>query len=233
MAFEAIRRNTAPEMVVEQILQKVAAGELVPGSRLPSQRDLAVSFGVGRSSIREALNALAVMGYLDVQHGRGTFIAAEIPGADPSFSKLEAALKAGRLIDLIELRESIEGKAAELAAERAEGRHLDLLRQALGEMEASREDYERFLEADLVFHRVLAEAGGNEVLSEMLRFLLEKVVSHHEALKTGRLSADYRARSIRTLREVLACIGREDGPGAAQSIRDHLNAIRRELKDIL
>ena len=79
MVFEAVRRNTAPEMVVEQILHKISTGELPPGTRLPAQRDLAVSFGVGRSSIREALNALAVMGYLDVQQGRGTFIAEEFP----------------------------------------------------------------------------------------------------------------------------------------------------------
>ena len=62
MVFETIRKNTAPEMVVEQILKKIGSGEIASGSRLPSQRELAVSFGVGRSSIREALNALAVMG---------------------------------------------------------------------------------------------------------------------------------------------------------------------------
>lgn len=233
MVFEAIRKNTAPEMVVEQILHKISSGELAPGARLPSQRDLAVNFGVGRSSIREALNALAVMGYLDVQHGRGTFIAAELPGADPSLSKLKAALKAGSLIDLIELRETIESKAAELAAERAEGRHLDLLKQALREMEASREDYDRFFKADLEFHSVLAEASANEILSEMLRFLLGKVVAHHEALKTGLLSPEYRAHSIRTLRKVLECLQKDDGRGAARWIKDHLNAIRRELKEIL
>jgi len=79
VVFETIRKNTAPEMVVEQLMKKISSGEIAAGSRLPSQRDLALSFGVGRSSIREALNALAVMGYLDVQQGRGTFIAGELP----------------------------------------------------------------------------------------------------------------------------------------------------------
>ncbi len=233
MVFEAIRKNTAPEMVVEQILHRISTGELAPGTQLPSQRDLAVSFGVGRSSIREALNALVVMGYLDVQHGRGTFVTSELPGSDPSLSKLKAALRAGSLIDLIELRETIESKAAELAAERAESRHLDLLKQALREMEASRDDYNRFFEADLEFHTVLAEASANEILSEMLRFLLGKVVDHHEGLKTRLLSAEYRAHSIHTLGQVLECLRKDDGPGAARWIQDHLNAIRRELRDIL
>ena len=233
MVFETIRKNTAPEMVVEQILKKIGSGEIASGSRLPSQRELAVSFGVGRSSIREALNALAVMGYLDVQQGRGTFIAKELPGADPSIEKLKAALKAGSLLDLIELRETLECKSAELAAERAESRHLNRLRQAMRDMEASGNDYVRFLETDLEFHTLLAEASANPIFIEIVRVLLERVVAHHDTFKTSLLSPDYRIHSIRTLKQILACLEREDGQGAAEWMRDHLNAIRRELKDIL
>ena len=233
MVFEAIRKSTAPEMVVEQLLRKIKSGEIPPASRLPSQRDLALSFGVGRSSIREALNALAVMGHLDVQQGRGTFVASRMPGADPSLQKLKAALKAGSLLDVIELRETLECKAAELAAERIESRQLVRLKQALREMEESANDYRRFFKADLEFHTILSEATVNRVFSEMLSFLLEKVIEHHDQFQTRLLSSEYRAHSIRTLKQVLACLEREDGRGAAEWMRDHLNAIRRELKDIL
>jgi len=233
MVFEVIRKNTAPEMVVEQLLRKIRSGEIPAGSRLPSQRDLALSFGVGRSSIREALNALSVMGHLDVQQGRGTFVAAKLPGADPSLRKLKAAIKAGSLLDIIELRETLECKAAELAAERIESRHLSRLKQTLREMEESSDDYHRFFKSDLEFHTLLSEATTNRIFSEMLRFLLEKVADHHDQFQTRLLSPDYRAHSIRTLKQVLACLEREDGRGAAEWMRDHLNAIRREIKDIL
>jgi GntR family transcriptional repressor for pyruvate dehydrogenase complex len=233
MVFEAIRKSTAPEMVVEQLLCKIRSGEIPPGSRLPSQRDLALSFGVGRSSIREALNALAVMGHLDVQQGRGTFVSSRMPGTDPSLQKLKAALKAGSLLDVIELRETLECKAVELAAERIESRQLVRLKQALREMEESANDYRRFFKADLEFHTILSEATVNRVFSEMLSFLLEKVTEHHDQFQTRLLSSEYRAHSIRTLKQVLACLEREDGRGAAEWMRDHLNAIRRELKDIL
>jgi GntR family transcriptional repressor for pyruvate dehydrogenase complex len=234
VAFEAIRKSsTAPEIVVEQILKKLQSGEITTGARLPSQRALAQSFGVGRSSMREALNALAVMGYLDVQQGRGTFIAQELPDANPSISKLQAALKAGSLLDVIELRETLECKAAELAAERSESRHLRRLKQALRDMEESQADYRRFLQADVEFHITLAEATTNQIFSELVRFLLEKVVGHHETFKTTLISLEYRSHSIRTLKQVLACIKREDGRGAAEWMREHLNAIRRELKDII
>jgi GntR family transcriptional repressor for pyruvate dehydrogenase complex len=209
------------------------SGEITTGARLPSQRALAQSFGVGRSSMREALNALAVMGYLDVQQGRGTFIAQQLPDANPSISKLQAALKAGSLLDVIELRETLECKAAELAAERSDSRHLRRLEQALRDMEESQGDYRRFLQADVEFHITLAEATTNQIFSEIVRFLLEKVVGHHETFKTTLISLEYRSHSIRTLKQVLACIKREDGRGAAEWMREHLNAIRRELKDIL
>jgi len=233
VAFEAIRKSSAPEIVVEQILKKLQSGEITAGARLPSQRALAQSFGVGRSSMREALNALAVMGYLDVQQGRGTFIAQELPGTSPSISELQAALKAGSLLDVIELRETLECKAAELAAERSESRHLRRLKQALRDMEESQEDYRRFLQADVEFHTTLADATGNQIFSEIVRFLLEKVVGHHETFKTTLISLEYRSHSIHTLKQVLACIKREDGRGAAEWMREHLNAIRRELKDII
>ena len=233
MVFEAIRKNTAPEMVIEQMMKKMKTGEIAAGSRLPSQRDLAVSFGVGRSSIREALNALSVMGYLDVQQGRGTFVARELPGPDLSIKEFKTALQAGSLLDLIELRETLECRAAELAADRIEPRQLTQLKQCLQEMEESSDDYSRFLEADLGFHQVLSEATANRAFSEMLRFILSKVSAQHEKFKTSLLSPDYRAHSIRTLKQVLACLEREDSRGAAEWMRDHLNAIRRELKDIL
>ena len=233
MVFETIRKNTAPEMVIDQMMKKIKTGEIATGSRLPSQRDLALHFGVGRSSIREALNALSVMGYLDVQQGRGTFIARELPGADLSTKQFKTALQAGSLLDLIELRETLECRAAELAAERIEARQLTELKQCLRKMEESSEDYSCFLEADLEFHRVLSEATANRAFSEMLRFILFKVSDQHENFKTSLLSPDYRAHSIRTLKQVLACLEREDSRGAAEWMRDHLNAIRRELKDIL
>jgi GntR family transcriptional repressor for pyruvate dehydrogenase complex len=234
MDFEAIRRNTAPEMVVEQLLRKIKSGEIAPGSRLPSQRDLALSFGVGRSSIREALNALAVMGHLDVQQGRGTFVAQTPPQeADSSLKKLKAALKAGSLLDIVELREILECKAAELAADRIEARQLGQLKLILREMDENSNDYSRFFKADIEFHALLSEATANQIFCEMVRFLLEKVVDHHEQFQTRLLSPEYRAHSVRTLKQVIASLEREDGRGAAEWMRDHLNAIRRELKAIL
>ncbi len=233
MAFETIRKSTAPEMVVEQILKKLQIGELQPGSQLPSQRELAQHLGVGRSSVREAINALAVMGYLEVLQGKGTFIRQELPSTDMSTTQLKAALEAGSIFDLMEARELLECKSAELAAERLDHQHLQRLQKAHHKIANSGEDYQQFLEADLEFHYVLAEATGNAVICEMMKLVIEKVVAHHARLKTKLLSQRFRDYSIETAEKVVQHVANNEGDLAAGFMRKHLNAINSELKDIV
>jgi GntR family transcriptional repressor for pyruvate dehydrogenase complex len=156
MTFETIHKSSAPEKVVEQILQKINAGELQPGSRLPSQKELAQKMGVGRSSMREAINALVVMGYLEAIHGKGTFIRQTLPAAGFSSEGLRAALTAGSIFDLMEARQVLECKSAKLAAERAEPAQIKKLKKVLKKVKATEKDDTIFLQADIDFHACLA-----------------------------------------------------------------------------
>jgi GntR family transcriptional repressor for pyruvate dehydrogenase complex len=233
MNFSTIRKSSAPEMVAEQILNQIKAGDLSPGERLPPQRELATLLGVGRSSVREAINALAVMGYLDVAQGRGTYIREDLPDADVSLIQLNAALKAGNILELMDVRELLECRSARLAADRAEGEKIRNLETAIKGMHQCAEDYESFLEADMQFHRALAEASENQILCELTRLILDKVVAHHLRLRTTRLSPVYRDISIETAEKILAFVVAGDGDAAAAWTGRHLNAIKAELKDIL
>ncbi len=231
--FETIRKRSAPEKVAEQILQKIGRGELKPGDRLPAQRELATALGVGRSSVREAINALTVMGYLDVHHGRGTFIREDHPATDGAAVRFEAAFGAGSLLELMEVRETLECKSAELAAERADEDQLRRLKAVMGNLEGASATYEAFLESDLAFHQAVAESTGNRVICEMMKLLIPRVAGHHARLRTGRLSSAYRAESIDTARQVVAAIEAGSPVRAAAAMRRHLSLIRRELKDIV
>ncbi|MDY0312260.1 MAG: FadR/GntR family transcriptional regulator [Desulfobacterales bacterium] len=234
MVFEIIRKSSAPEMVVEQILEKIEKGELEPGGQLPSQRELAQLFGVGRSSVREATNALVVMGYLEVTQGRGTFIRKDLPGTGPSTDRLQNALAAGNIFDLMEAREPLECKSCRLAAERAEEPRIKAMEAALQKARAAADDdYPAFLDADLQFHYALAEATHNAVICEMMKLLIEKVLAHHSRLRTRYLSANFRAFSIDTAARVIDCVRVGDGDGAAGWMRQHLNAINPELKTLI
>jgi GntR family transcriptional repressor for pyruvate dehydrogenase complex len=233
MVFETIHKSTAPEKVVEQILRKLKKGDLRPGGQLPAQRELAQLLGVGRSSVREAINALTVMGYLDVRQGKGTFIRLELPAADPSIDKLNAALKAGSFFDLTEARELLECKSAQLAAERADEAQIGELRRVIERVERTEKEYAIFLQADIDFHLCLAKATDNVVICEMTRLVLEKVVAHHSGFKTKLISPEYRQRSIHSARQTVEHVARGEGRAAADWMRLHLHAIRAELKDIM
>ncbi len=233
MNFKTIRKSSAPEMVAEQILSQIKAGDLSPGDRLPPQRELATLFGVGRSSVREAINALVVMGYLDVAQGRGTYIKADLPDADVSMRQFDAALKAGSILELMDVRALIECRSARLSADRAESQKIRKIEDAIKGMRHCAADYESFLEADMQFHRALAEASENQILCELTNLILNKVVAHHVQLRTTRLSPGYRDISVETAEQILVSVEAGDGDAAAEWTGRHLNAIKAELKDIL
>jgi GntR family transcriptional repressor for pyruvate dehydrogenase complex len=233
MAFETIRKSSAPDMVAEQIIAKIKGGELAPGSQLPSQRDLARMLGVGRSSVREAINALVVMGYLEPLQGKGTFIKDVLPTSDPGIEKLAAAFSAGSIFDLMEARELLECRTATLAAERADGAQIRNLKAAMKKVKGTEAEYAIFLDADIRFHAAVADAAGNVVLCELTKLVLEKVVAHHNTLKTVLLPPAYRDVSIRTAARVVEAIEAGDGDAAARWMAQHLDAIRDELKNII
>lgn len=231
--FDIIRKRSAPEKVVEQILEKIKNGELAPSKRLPSQRELAVLLGIGRSSIREATNALVVMGYLEVHHGKGVFVRPGLQKTAYSLSELSSALKAGNILDIIECRDALECKSVKLAAERAEKNTIKELKNAVKKMEQSTADYEKFLNADMDFHKAIAEAANNPVIYEMTKLLLDKVIAHHSEFQTQLFSPVYFQASIDTAKQVIAFIEQGDAAKAVNRMKRHLNAIQSELKDLV
>ena len=233
MGFETIRKSSAPEMVAEQIIEKIASGELSPGGRLPSQRDLALMLGVGRSSVREAINALVVLGYLEPMQGKGTFIKEVLPDPDDRLEQFNIALAAGTIFDLMEARELLECRSAALAAERADDRQVRRLKTVLRDVAATANEYAIFLDADIRFHTAVADAAGNVVLCELTKLVLEKVVAHHNQFKTARLPHTYREYSIHTAAQVVEAIEAGDSGAAADWMARHLDAIRDELKHII
>jgi GntR family transcriptional regulator, transcriptional repressor for pyruvate dehydrogenase complex len=233
MTFDAIEKSSTPGRVAEQILRRIETGLLAAGERLPAQRDLAEQLGVGRSSLREAINALAVMGHLEVRHGSGTYVRREQPADQGGAHHLAAALEAVSLLELMEAREMLECKSAVLAAERADTTQIRQLKAVLDRAAETPADYSRFLKADIQFHTRLAEAAGNAVIQEMTRLVLERLARQHGRLRTDRLSDQYRRQSIDSAREVVTAVERGDGTAAGRWMEAHLQLIRSELKGIL
>jgi GntR family transcriptional repressor for pyruvate dehydrogenase complex len=227
MPFKAIEKSTASRMVVEQILDSLNTGEFKAGEKLPSQMDLADMFRVGRSSVREAIKALDVMGYLDVVQGRGTFFKKDIPSDDQSLTDLRNALDSVAFSDLMKARVILECSAVELAAASVDPNLIHGLRESVKKLQESEEDREKFIKIDLAFHLALAEATNNIVIYEMMKLILEKV--HHHHLVCFGISSEMREKTIFTANQILSHIIQGDGKKGAACMRRHLSLVKEVL----
>lgn len=166
-----IRRESHAAEVARRLVDYLLSGGVAPGSRMPSERQLAEAFGVGRSAVREAIAALTLIGLIEVRHGDGTYLKRPDSPLLPQVVEWGLLLGEQRTIDLVEARQLIEVDIAGLAALRRSDEDLADLARILGRMESeSRDGVESpaFVDADVEFHLRLAEAAGNSALRDVL-----------------------------------------------------------------
>jgi len=148
--------------IAEQLRALMEAGEFAVAQRLPAERDLAVQLGVSRPSVREALIALEVEGWVEVRSGSGVYVLQNKAPGD----KAEAAYDEWGPLELIMARGLIEGEAAALAATHASKDQIATMAEALAHMKAAVTLGQDPLVGDERFHRAVAQACGNEVLRD-------------------------------------------------------------------
>jgi DNA-binding FadR family transcriptional regulator len=161
-------RVTVTQRAIEHIKAKISAGEFTPGQRLPTERDLAAELGLSRSSMREAIRALTVLGVLEVRHGAGVYVTTL--SADGLLENLGVVAEVSRgdtLLHLVRVRKILEPAAAMAAAARITEEGLAALRAEMAAMERGT-TAEEIVEHDMEFHRIVNEAAGNPVLSALL-----------------------------------------------------------------
>jgi GntR family transcriptional repressor for pyruvate dehydrogenase complex len=157
--------------LVDALKTLISEGVLAPGARLPAERDLAVNFGVARSSLRQALKVLEIMGVVSQRVGDGTYLnsgAATILSEPMEFLILLDGISAS---ELMEARLIVEPELAARAAQRAVTEDFPALRREIEHMEASRDDRERFIGHDAAFHQAVFNVAGNRVCSLMFTAL--------------------------------------------------------------
>lgn len=229
--FKKINRTTSSEVIVEQILEEVASGRLAPGAKLPPEREMAEMFGVCRASVREATRALTLMGYLEVFQGKGAFLRKDPPVNGQPADRLGRALGAADSLDLIDIRDILECKAAALAAERADQGHLAAIQEAVDRMEAEQGDGAGFHQADLEFHQALAQASRNQVLIEIMSLIREKMVRDRDRF-LGFEVGD-RAECRATARKVVEALKEGKKEEAVKRMEEHLQVVTGEVERVV
>ena len=171
-AAPGTEKRYAYTVVVERICDRIRAGALLPGDRLPPERQLARELAVSRTSVRQALQALAERGVVKSRQGDGTFVADELTGSFPGDAILDVLNRErGVLGDILEFRLLLEPQIAALAARRIDAAGIDRLKVVVCDQQrallAGRPD----AALDAEFHRLLAEYAGNRVLVRVMAAL--------------------------------------------------------------
>jgi len=162
--FEPVQTATTFEETVDRLGTAIRLGILPPGSRLPSERDLADQLAISRSTLRQAITALVESGHLTSQRGRtgGTFVVPEPPLVAGSAGPLPAGWH-----QVLDLRLAIEVGAVTLAAERVDAESLLAMRDAVARMDAAT-DFDDYRRADVRFHITVAQASGVPRLAALM-----------------------------------------------------------------
>ena len=222
-----IEGGASVSTVAQRLLEAITSGVLERGARLPPERQIAERLSVGRSVVREALAVLDVLGVVTTRHGSGTYV------HSTSSSLLSGAIEWGlvlqqpRTLDLIELRQDLEIASARHAAERAAPSDLEDLARCLGRMRAALDDPAEFVDADVEFHLLTANAGRNSVIVELLasvRSLLRVWVSRAVAEESS-LSG-----TLHEHERVFDAIAQRDPEGAALAMTEHMSAASGRLR---
>jgi GntR family transcriptional regulator, transcriptional repressor for pyruvate dehydrogenase complex len=172
-----IPRTTLTASAFEQLISYVVNGTWKAGDRIPPERELCQKLGIARTSLREALKAMELIGMLDSRVGDGTFVCPRSEFLSRPLLWAFTGTDHAELRDIMEAREFLEQDLAGLAAERATEAELELILQTLKKMRKCVAANESILETDMEFHLAIAAAAHNEVLRnavQLLRNLLRK-----------------------------------------------------------
>ncbi|MDN5344519.1 MAG: GntR family transcriptional regulator, transcriptional repressor for pyruvate dehydrogenase complex [Clostridia bacterium] len=231
MDLRPIRTKKIYEEIVQQIKNLIGEGNLKAGDRLPSERELSERLAVSRASVREALSALAAMGVVDIRPGEGTFVQNIRNGAIVEPLAMALLLDRQAAIELLEVREALEGEAAYLAAHRAGEEDLDRMAELLQEMERDLQKGTLGEEADLRFHLAIAEAARNSVLVRLMHTVSDTM---RQTLKTSRQRLYTTPGNPKLLFEqhkrIYEAIRAHNPRAARQAICKHLRFVERELQ---
>ena len=161
----------ATDQAIVKIKELISSGEFTAGARLPTERELTQRFGVSRSSLREAVRALALVGVLESRVGDGTYVTTLEPELLLTGVGFVSDLVDGRsLLELHQVRRLLEPEATRLATPRLSDDDFEQLADCIRQMEAA-DTAQAFVEADTAFHRVILSACGNATLASLIENL--------------------------------------------------------------
>jgi GntR family transcriptional repressor for pyruvate dehydrogenase complex len=234
--FKQVKSKKVYQHVVEQIQVMVMNGELKKDDKLPTERDLAEELGVSRTSIREALRSLEMIGLVESRQGEGNFIGGNIKSNFFEPLSVMFMLNQGNPRDILELRMVIEVEAASLAAQRVnnEDRTKDIkeLNNLMKRLrEASNEEESKSI--DLQLHYKIAEITGNYLIMMLLNTISSLMETFVESAR-GMILVDpeNREKLLNEHQSIVDSISEGDSEKSIKSMREHLDTINKTMEKL-
>jgi GntR family transcriptional repressor for pyruvate dehydrogenase complex len=225
--FDKFVKSTVSSLVIDQIKQLLADGQLQPGDRLPSERQLAEMLGVSRPSLREAIRALEYGSVLETRVGEGVFVSCSSAFLENTMQAVHLA-KQFELEEMLTARRAIEITAIKLAVARASDDDMEVLRKLCDDAEARIDDLEAFIRYDYDFHAAIAEASGNNVLITLLQAMRSLMRAYNAELLQAK---EWRSKVIAMHRAVVDKLSTRNVQSAIDAMEAHFDNIVRQMEE--
>ncbi|MFJ5259579.1 FadR/GntR family transcriptional regulator [Streptomyces sp. NPDC088387] len=220
-ALRPMTKQRLYEQVLNRLRQYVTEGGLRAGDRLPPERDLAARLGVSRASVKQAIVVLEVQGLVEARHGGGTYLLRDTLDVEPVEQLVE---RRRRLPDVLDAREALETKLAELAAERRTEDDLTAMRSALTHMAREIDGGGHGVEGDRLFHGAVTAAAHSALLAEFMRSIADQIAES----RTESLRQPHRpTRSLAQHQAILDAIEAAEPRRAATAMRRHVRTVAK------
>ncbi len=218
-----IRRRKLCDEVAERLMASIRDGELAPGEPLPSERELMDLYGVGRPSVREALQALAHAGIVEISHGERARVA--VPSADDLIAQVARGarhllqVQPETLPHVRDARVLLEIGTARRAAERATPEDVRALRERLEAQRGASDVQDAFVALDMAFHREIARISGNPIFPALVEALFDWARTAYRSLVRA---PGAEALTLEEHRRLVDAIEAGDADAAEAAMRAHL-----------
>jgi GntR family transcriptional regulator, transcriptional repressor for pyruvate dehydrogenase complex len=226
------RPRTLALELVDSLGDRIRAGQLQAGDKLPTEAAIMGEFDVSRTVVREAISKLQAAGLVETRHGIGTFVLG--PGDGPSFKITPEQFSTLQdVIAVLELRIGLETEAAGLAAQRRSEANLASLRKALDAVIAAVEAGEDSVAADFQFHLEIARATHNSHFADLMATLGAQIIPRARLEPTADMNEERLAYMRRVNAEhesILDAIARQDAEAARAAMRTHLSNSRERRR---
>ncbi len=224
--FKPIKHTKISNEIINQIKSLIAQGLLKPGDRLPPERELVKELGVSRPSLREALNSLIAMGFLEIK-GKRTFVKSMASGSiqEPISLMLKADVQ--KIFDLIEVRKAIETWAAFHAAQKATEEDIKQLEDILHKMKRAYQEGKPWEKEDADFHLGIAQSTHNPIQAHIM-------FSIHDLLRESVAKVFRDRNKVKKLIDqhdrIFNAIKNHSPERAREKTLEHLNYVESEVK---